>query len=138
MVRRVSSRPSSYPQFTDLVLLSRRRLCYRCCFVLNWLWASVTRAQRLAVVSVSRWAYALVSFPESAAPRECLAVGRVGFEPGKASDGEGGCDGVPIRGVPGLAGFGIGAEELVWVIAGDLVLVAVGGDDAEVVYPLLA
>jgi hypothetical protein len=37
-----------------------------------------------------------------------------------------------------VAGFGVGAEDLPGVIDGDLVLVSVGGYDAEVMPPLLA
>lgn len=51
--------------------------------------------------------------------------------------GEYGVDGLPVGGVPGLAGFGVGAEDLLRVVACDLVLVTVGGDGADVPQPLL-
>src|SRR5262249_19053258 len=37
--------------------------------------------------------------------------------------------------VAGATGFGVGAEDLAGVVSGDLVLVAVGGDDRDVAAP---
>jgi hypothetical protein len=42
---------------------------------------------------------------------------------------------VLVGNVVGVAGFGVGAEDLAGVVGGDLVLVTVGGDDRDVVAP---
>jgi hypothetical protein len=59
-------------------------------------------------------------------------------EAGEVAGGVDGLDGVPVGGVSGVAGSAVGAEDLVRVVGGDLVLVAVGGDDADVVQPVIA
>jgi hypothetical protein len=60
-----------------------------------------------------------------------------GIESGELAGGENGRGGVPVRVVGGVAGFGVGAEDLAGVVGGDLVLVAVGGDDRDVAAPLM-
>ena len=72
----------------------------------------------------------------AAGPAVARRCGAGGFEAGEAAGGEDGFGGVPVGPVPGVAGLGVGAEDLAGVVGGDLVLVAVGGDHADVAAPL--
>ena len=42
---------------------------------------------------------------------------------------------MPVGRVPGVAGLGVGPEDLPRVVGGDLVLVAVGRDNADMEFP---
>jgi hypothetical protein len=71
--------------------------------------------------------------------RACLVVCRCavrGLEAGESACGEDGFGGVPVGPVPGAAVLRVGAEDLPGIVGGDLLLVAVGGDHADVAAPL--
>jgi len=72
-------------------------------------------------------------------PRPGLAVlarcGGGGLKASQATHGQHRFGGVPVSRVPGVAGLGVGAEDLAGVVTGHLVLLAVGGDDANVPEP---